>query len=222
VVSNAASSRGCKSRANESCVAGIAEPDFLPSLVFAKRSFLPSLVSQAEMGCAGRHRMRQLGTRRDQQRRMARHAPNIGPGKFLHGIDEQRQPAPFAVSRPPGLSRPRGLSPWLKFLTHRLSLPKPTPADRMPTRKSPIRSWRPAVKKTCKNPPKKPVRCDLLHKRLLGDAVNHRNGRENTPIIVRFPGRHRHRLCLDRHRGRCCPDRADLSHRDLNRRRAAA
>jgi hypothetical protein len=127
---------------------------FLPSLVFAKRSFLPSLVSQAEMGCAGRHRMRQLGTRRDQQRRMARHAPNIGPGKFLHGIDEQRQPAPFAVSRPPGLSRPRGLSPWLKFLTHRLSLLKPTPADRMPTRKSPIRSWRPAVKKTCKNPQK--------------------------------------------------------------------
>ena len=68
---------------------------------------------------------------------------------------------------------------------------------------------------------KKPVRCDLLHKRLLGDAVNHRNGRENTPIIVRFPGRHRHRLCLDRHRGRCCPDRADLSDPDLNPRRAA-
>jgi hypothetical protein len=149
VVSNAASSRGCKSRANESCVAGIAEPDFLPGLV-------PSLVSPAEIECAGRHRMRQMGPRRDQQRRMARHAPNIGPGKFFHGIDQQGQPASFAVSRPPGfsrppgLSRPRGLSPWLKFLTHRLSLLKPTPADRMPTRKSPIRSWRPAVKKTCK------------------------------------------------------------------------
>jgi len=61
---------------------------------------------------------------------MAWQATNIGPGKFLHGIDQHRQPTPFAVSRAPGFSGMPGFSamPWLKLLTHRLSLPKPVSA----------------------------------------------------------------------------------------------
>jgi hypothetical protein len=173
---------------------------------------------------ARRHRTRQLGAYRNQQGGMARQAADIGPGKFFHGIDQHRQPLSFAVSSPPGLFRPPGLSrsPWLKLLTHRLSLPKPAFAEPMSTRKSPTRSWRPCRKENLpKNLPKKPARCDLVHKRPAGHAVNHRNGRENTPIIVRFPGRHGHRLCLDRYRRRRCLDRARLSHPDLILRQAA-
>ena len=64
-------------------------------------------------------------------------------------------------------------------------------------------------------PQRKPARCDLLHKRRVGRALKHRNGRENTPVIVRFPGRHQHRLRLDRHQRRRGRDCADLPHPDL-------
>jgi hypothetical protein len=146
---------------------------------------------------------------------MAWQAADIGPGKFLHGIDQHRQPPSFAVSRPPGFSRPRGLCrmPWLKLLTHRLSLPEPASTDPAINPKVADQFRGLAVKK--------PVRCDLLHKRPAGLVVNQRNGPENTSN-ARFPGRHGHRLCLDRHRRRRCLDRADLSHPDLMRPQAAA
>jgi hypothetical protein len=109
-----------------------------------------------------------------------------------------------------------GLSgvPWLKLLTHRLSLPKPASAGRVINPEA-------ADQFRATLPQRKPAGCDLLHKRPAGLGVNHPNGPENTSN-VRFPGRHHHRLCLDRHRRRRCPDRADLSHPDLMKRQAAA
>lgn len=65
-------------------------------------------------------------------------------------------------------------------------------------------------------PQSKTARCDLLHKGPRRIALNLENGPENLPnAAVRAPSRDRHRLGLDRHRGRSIPDRADLPHSDL-------
>jgi hypothetical protein len=67
-------------------------------------------------------------------------------------------------------------------------------------------------------PQRKSERCDLLHKRAGRLPLNFGNDREILPIIVRCESRHRHRLRLDGRRRRRDPDRADLSHLDLNQR----
>jgi hypothetical protein len=161
------------------------------------RTLLKFLISQAVTERGRRRRARQLGLHRNQHGRTARQAPAIRAGNFFHGVDQHRQPSSLAAFR----------SPRLKLLAHHLSLSscRYQPGSRRP------------VPTTC--PEENRAERDPLHKSSGRPVLTFQNGRKNPAHPVRTADRPPHRLRPDRHRHRCRPDGADLSHPDLMQRR---